>query len=225
VRDHGSFVRRGWLSDNWIAWEGECIVLAYGANFAVGGGFSEDAGCAGCWRQSEEIRKQCPAEQFVSFPTRRFELRTPALCEIHGQIIYEATYQENSEEWEKKTGVRHKLNDRWADACEYCELEMDMDDIKHKLGLSEEEMERGGDAIIAARDYACGYIDGAAYLSILQDFVSLRGSNRLTRAEENREGQKQPAQKWNLETKHRRILNVAHEGSSERSLDAFNLSC
>ena len=56
--------------------------------------------------------------------------------------------------------------------CPDCEsVTIDEMNIQDELSLSNEEMERGGNAIIAARDYACGYIDAAKYLDVLTNNI------------------------------------------------------
>jgi Helix-turn-helix domain len=159
---HGPFVRHGWLWGNWLALEG------------IGDTYSSaHEGCPACdtdharWEKEKVARHP---ELRGSWHERSFELYSPAMCGTHGPFMFKGTlWQYPAGRSEEIRGSRYQVS---PEICPDCESEMvDEMNIQEHLSLSNEEMERGRDAIVAARDYACGYIDSSLFLSVLQDRI------------------------------------------------------
>jgi hypothetical protein len=111
---HGSFIRRGYRLEHWIAWEGK-------ENHY--GGWSVDSGCPGCKKQILELQSSSASHQVRAFfePKRMFELRTPVKCESHGNFIFYSILSERLTE-EQDSNERHT----WitlGDLCPECEAE------------------------------------------------------------------------------------------------------
>lgn len=157
---HGPFVRHGWLWGNWIVWAG--------ARQIYSSSFSEDAGCPGCKATIAERSAKHP-DRAGDWNARSFEVRSAAICPTHGGFLYEAFLLEYGAEYEKHTGTRYRVS---SEICRDCESEMVEEmNLQDQLQLSNEEMERGCEPILAAVDYARGLIDSSFFLSVLQNRI------------------------------------------------------
>lgn len=161
-RVHGSFTQLAWISKNGV-WLGVA-----GVRDPYDDGHD---GCPACRAEVQEEFSKRP-EIDGMWHQRSFELYSPAKCGKHGRFIFHGNLWEYPAdgEWTRiRKGNRYQVS---AEMCPNCESEMvDEMNIQDELSLTNEEMERGANGIIAARDYARGRIDATKYLDVLQNQI------------------------------------------------------